>query len=160
MKKEIIECFTWLANRVSESTTYEKWSDSFCRKDVKEAMDVFLEELKKLINWEDITKEEALLLRFKVWQSDEDVDEEIGVLFKDFQHGNLTIQEYEAKVTELNNEKGLYLIPLYLLPILPVGTTVYSIFGKEVVYDGNNIDNDIRFGCLSYGIKINDDEEL
>ena len=25
---------------------------------------------------------------------------------------------------------------------------------KEIVYDGTNVDNDIRFGCLAYGINI------
>ena len=51
MKQEIINCFTWLANRVSESTTYESWSDEFSRKDIKDAMKVFLDELIKHFDW-------------------------------------------------------------------------------------------------------------
>lgn len=50
----------------------------------------------------------------------------------------------------------LYLIPLYLLPIIPVGTKLTSISGDKVIYDGTNIDKDILFGCLAYGIKIDE----
>ena len=80
-----------------------------------------LEDLKKYINWEDMTKEDARELRFGIWSDD---------------------------------MPDLYLIPLYLLPILPIGTKVVDIFGEEIIYDGTNIDNDARFGCLAYGIII------
>lgn len=53
----------------------------------------------------------------------------------------------------------LRLIPLYLLPVLPIGTKVISINGREIIYDGNNIDNDHRFGCLAYGIIIKQYEQ-
>ena len=52
------------------------------------------------------------------------------------------------------NEPDLYLIPLYLLPILPIGTEVTCINGENLIYDGHNINTDIRFGCLTYGIKV------
>ena len=51
-------------------------------------------------------------------------------------------------------DPNLYLIPLYLLPIIPVGTELISIFGKKIIYDGNNVDKDIRMGCIAYGIEI------
>lgn len=54
-----------------------------------------------------------------------------------------------------NDVPDLYLIPLYLLPILPVGTEVTSIFQEKIIYNGNNIDNDVRGGCLAYGLIIN-----
>lgn len=54
-----------------------------------------------------------------------------------------------------NKESNLYLLPLYILSIVPVGTKLISINGREVIYDGNNIDTDIRFGYLAYGIVIN-----
>lgn len=154
MKEEIFDCLAWLANRVSESTTYDSWSDSFCRKDVKDAMNVFLNELKKHIDWDNLTDEDCNAMRFGRWQNKEDVEEEISYLTKKLKDGKLTIQEYEKKVEEQRNTIGVRLIPLYLLPILPEGTKLYSIFGKEIIYDGNNVDKDIRFGCLAYGIKI------
>lgn len=52
------------------------------------------------------------------------------------------------------DQPDLYLIPLYLLPILPIGTEVTCINGRTFIYDGTNIDNDVRFGCIAYGITI------
>ena len=51
------------------------------------------------------------------------------------------------------NTLGLRLIPLYLYPSLPIGITLTSIGGEEIVFDGSNIDTDVRFGCLAWGIK-------
>lgn len=158
MKQEIIDCFTWLANRVSESTTYENWSDEYCRKDIKKAMSVFLDELKKHIDWDNLTHEDCDVLRFGRWQSAADVEEEISALAKELKDGKLTIQEYEKEVEKQRNTLGVRLLPLYILPILPVGTKVISIFGKEKIYDGNNIDKDVRFGYLAYGIKVKQEE--
>jgi hypothetical protein len=42
------------------------------------------------------------------------------------------------------------LIPLYLYPSLPIGITLTSIGGEEIVFDGSNIDIDVRFGCLAW----------
>ena len=43
-------------------------------------------------------------------------------------------------------------IPLWLFPLLPIGTEVISIFGDKIIYDGKNVNNDIRMGCIAYGI--------
>lgn len=154
MKTEIIDCFTWLANRVSQSTTYEGWSDAFSRKDIKDAMSVFLEELKKHIDWSNLTHEECDALRFGRWQNEADVDEEISYLTKELSECKITIQEYNKKVEEQRNTLNVRLLPLYILPILPIGTKLVSIFGTEKIYDGKNVDNDIRCGCIAYGIKV------
>lgn len=122
MKKEIINCLTWYANRISETVTYSNWSDDFCRKEIKEASEKFNNELRKHIDFFKLTREEAIELRFGKWMDDSD----------------------------------LYLIPLYLLPIIPIGTEVESIGGETIVYNGKNIDTETRFGCLAYGIHIKD----
>lgn len=119
MKKEILNCLTYLANRVSETTQYESWSDEFSRKEIKEANQKFVDEIKKHIDWENLTEEDCKELRFG----------------------------------KLDEESGIYLIPLYLFPTIPIGMKVYSINGQEIVNDGTNLDNDIRFGCIAYGIK-------
>lgn len=119
MKKEILNCLTYLANRVSETTQYDCWSDTFCRKQLKEADEIFLAEIKNHIDWENLTEEDCKELRFGRW----------------------------------DEESGVYLIPLYLFPIIPIGLKVYSINGEEIVNDGTNLDNDTRFGCVAYGIK-------
>lgn len=123
MKKKIIDCLTWYANRIAETTTYTLWPDNLCGsfKEVKEATERFLEELKKYIDFENLTEEEARELRFCQWSKE---------------------------------EPDLYLIPLYLLPILPIGIEVTCINGEKLIYDGHNIDTDIRFGCLAYGIRV------
>lgn len=121
MKKEVINCLTWYANMVAQTVQYTSWSDEFCRKEIKEAHDKFIEELKKHIDLKTLTREDAIGLRFRRW-SDE--------------------------------TPNLYLIPLWLLPIIPVGTELTCISGAKIIYDGSNIDNDIRFGCIAYGIEI------
>lgn len=122
MKKEIVNCLTWYANRVAETVQYTSWSDEFCRKEVRQATMDFVSELRKYIDFSKLTREEAVALRFGQWEEGSD----------------------------------LYLIPLYLLPIVPVGTELTCISGETVVYDGTNIDNDVRFGCIAYGIRISE----
>lgn len=52
----------------------------------------------------------------------------------------------------------IHLLPIYLLPIIPIGTKLISVIErKEITYDGNNIDNDTRAGMLAYGIEFIDD---
>lgn len=150
MKKEIINCLIWYANKVAETTQYESWSDEFCRKEIKESTDVFLDELKNHINWDNLTEEECIELRFTRWASDENVDEEIDYVRKE----GTDEADIKKKVEELERTRGLWLIPLYLLPIVPKGTELTSIFGQVVKYDGTNVDNDIRCGCIAYGIKL------
>lgn len=121
MKPEITNCLTWYANRVAETVQYSSWSDEFCRKEIKEAHDKLVEELKKHINFKTITRKEAVELRFGRWSDD---------------------------------TPNLYLFPLWLLPVIPVGTELTSILGEKIIYNGSNVDNDIRFGCIAYGIEI------
>ena len=121
MKPEIMNLLTWYANKVAETVQYTNWSDEFCREETKKATDRFLDELKKYIDFDNLTEEEAQELRFGKWSDD---------------------------------EPDLYLVPLYLLPVLPIGTKLTCINGQKIVYDGHNIDNDIRFGCLAYGVRV------
>lgn len=121
MKKEIRNCLTWYANKVAETVQYKSWSDEFCRKEIEESTNKMLEELKKHIDFDNLTIEEAIELRFARWSED---------------------------------QPDLYLIPLYLLPIIPIGTKLTTIGGEQLEYDGTNVDNDIRFGCIAYGITI------
>ena len=92
-------------------------------------------------------------MRFGSWQSAEDVEEEISILQSEYEKRHLTKEEFDKKVAEQKNTLGLRLIPLYLYPSLPIGITLTSIGGEEIVFDGSNIDTDVRFGCLAWGIK-------
>ena len=156
MKKEIVNCLTWYANKVAETVQYESWSDEFARKEVKESTDKFLDELKKHIDWSNLTEETLKELRFCRWASDEDIDNEIAEMKKEsditayFAEG----ETLEDKVASLERTKGLWLVPLYILPIVPIVTELISISGHTVQFDGNNVDKDIRGGCIAYGIKL------
>ena len=83
----------------------------------------------------------------------EDIEEEISCLQSALDKGHLTKEEFDKKVANEKNTLGLRLIPLYLYPSLPIGITLTSIGGEERVFDGSNIDTDIRFGCIAWGIK-------
>lgn len=121
MKIEIIECLTHYANSIAETVQYGCWSDEFARKKVKNATDLFLENFKNYIDWDDLTKDEALELGFRKWSKE---------------------------------QPDLYLVPLYLLPILPIGTELTDIFGGKIVHDGKNVYNDNRAGLITYAIEI------
>lgn len=70
-----------------------------------------------------------------------------------FNDGHLTKEEFDKEVVNKKNTIGLYLIPLYLYPSLPIGITLTSIGGEEMVFNGKNIDTDMRFGCIVWEIK-------
>lgn len=121
MKMEIANCLSWYVNKVAETVQYESWSDEMARNENRKYMSMMLEELKRHIDWNKLTREEAFELRFRLW--DEDMPD-------------------------------LFLIPLYLLPIVPIGTELTTINGDKVLYLGDNVDKDTRFGCIAYGIEI------
>ena len=121
MKKEIQKCLTWLANMSSQVIVYENWSDEYKTTKTKEVFNVFYEELKKHIDFNNLTVEEARELRFGRWSE------------------------------ELPN---LWLFPLYLVPIIPEGLEIMYIDGEKGIFKKDEMDNDIRFGCVAYGIEI------
>lgn len=61
-----------------------------------------------------------------------------------------------------DEESNILLVPLWAYDLLPVGQEMQCISGESIVVkDGyknsdsvHYIDNDIRFGCISYGFKI------
>lgn len=65
----------------------------------------------------------------------------------------LTVDELkEMRFGKWDDESNLWLIPLWFVPLLPVGIELTTISGEKVKYTGDNIDLDIRFGCIAYGI--------
>lgn len=123
MKKEVRNHLTWLANKLSEVYFYKGWEDDFKVEKINKTYDEFYESLKEnnVIDFNSLTKEEAIELRFSLW----------------------------------SKETQLYLIPLYLAPLIPAGTELTSITGDTVIFESiESIDLDNRFGCLGFGIKF------
>lgn len=123
MQKEIINHFTWLANKLSESNTYESWTDELRVQELKDGFRTFYTSLinNKLIDLEKLTIEEAKELRFRKWD-DEHPD--------------------------------LWLFPLWIVPLIPEGMTVYNLNGEARKYEKDKFDNDIRYGCVAYGVML------
>lgn len=113
----------------------------------------FKNSLRKILIGMLLRKEQCKALHFGSWQSKEDVEVEIHILQSEFEKGHLTKDEFDKKVANEKNTLELRLIPLYLYPSLPIGITLTSIGGEEIVFDGSNIDTDVRFGCIAWGIK-------
>lgn len=69
------------------------------------------------------------------------------------------VDDYGFGIWSECGDDTLYLIPLILLPIIPVGTSLTSIMDNNIVFyrDENgrpNIDIDVRGGLLAYGVKL------
>ena len=65
----------------------------------------------------------------------------------------LTVYDLEEmRFGRWDDESDLWLIPLWFVPLLPVGIELTSIGGTKVTYTGDNIDLDSRFGCIAWGI--------
>src|SRR5574344_319614 len=113
MKKEIRNCLTWYANKIAETVQYP-WRDSFCRKEINEATKEFLGELKKYINFEELTEEDCKELRFGNWADEKSAEEDIARYKTKLDNHKLSLNEYEEMVTSVKRTIGLKLIPLYL----------------------------------------------
>ena len=152
LEDKVNNTLKWLANQIASIQVYH-WDEEYKKKSFNDAWQKVQGQFKKGIDWNTLTESQCKALHFGSWQSDEDVEEEISLIRYEFGAGHLTKEEFEKKVANEKNTLGLRLIPLYLYPSLPIGITLTSIDGEEIVFDGSNIDTDIRFGCLAWGIK-------
>jgi hypothetical protein len=55
-----------------------------------------------------------------------------------------------------DEESNLMLIPLWLLPFISNGVELTSISGDTATVGTDDIDNDVRFGCIAFGVYAND----
>lgn len=124
MEKALVNHFTWLVNRLSQLNTYN-WDANYKESELKDAFNTFYKSLKKESNNHLID-----LSRMTV-----ETAKEMG--FKKW-----------------DDNSDLYLFPLWFMPLIPIGTEVTTIFGNKIIYNGTNLDNDIRFGCTAYGIEL------
>ena len=94
----------------------------------------------------------------KIKQNKEVFDTFYSELKKHIDITKLTIEEAkELRFRRWDEElPDLWLFPLYLVPLIPEGLEVMSISGDKFKYEKDKADNDIRFGCVAYGIEIKD----
>ena len=94
----------------------------------------------------------------KIKQNKEAFDTFYSELKKHIDITKLTIEEAkELRFRRWDEElPDLWLFPLYLVPLIPEGLEVMSISGDKFKYEKDKADNDIRFGCVAYGIEIKD----
>ena len=152
LEKKVNNTLKWLANQIACIQVYH-WDEEYKKKSLNDAWQKAQEQFKKDINWNTLTENQCNALHFGRWQSEEDIEEEISLIQSEFEKGHLTKEEFDKKVENEKNTLGLRLIPLYLYPSLPIGITLTSIDGEEIVFNGSNIDTDVRFGCIAFGIK-------
>lgn len=152
LENKVNNTLKWLANEIACIQVYN-WDEEYKKKSLNNAWQKVQEQFKKDINWDTLTESQCKALNFGRWQSEEDIEEEISFIQSELDKGHLTKEEFDKEVANERKTLGLRLIPLYLYPSLPTGITLTSIFGEEIVFDGKNIDPDIRFGFISWGIK-------
>ncbi|MGL5153113.1 MAG: hypothetical protein ACRC7N_21340 [Clostridium sp.] len=114
-----------------------------------------------------LTNKVSEVNEFKNWQNDFKVKEVEGAFDKFYSSlkankhidlENLTVYEAEElRFCKWSDElPTLYLFPLWIVPLIPEGMEVKSISGNTFKYSKDSADNDVRFGCVAYGIEIGD----
>lgn len=69
---------------------------------------------------------------------------------------NLTLKEAkELRFGRWSNESDLWLIPLWLFPLIPEDLELTSIGGQKGLV--SEVDTDTRFGCLAWGIILKEE---
>ena len=152
LEEKVNNTLKWLANKIACIQVYH-CNEEYKKEHLNDAWKKVQKQFNEDIDWNTLTESQCKALHFKSWKSKEDVKEEISCLQSELDKGHLTKEEFDKKVANEKNTIGLRLIPLYLYPSLPIGITLTSIDGEEIVFNGSNIDIDVRFGCLAWGIK-------
>ena len=123
---------------------------------VKQATKELFHNLNEHIDWKELTVLDAYRLGFRPWMDDKSIDHEIELIRND---NGWSDEEKQEKILNLERVRDLYLIPIYILPIIPAGVEFTSIDGDTLMWDGDNVeDRDTRFGCLAWGIKLKEDK--
>lgn len=93
---------------------------------------------------------------FKIKENKASFEKFYKELEKQIDFTKITIEEAkELRFQKWDEEQpNLWLFPLWLVPIIPEGLEVTDISGNKYKYEKDKEDNDIRFGCVAYGIEI------
>jgi hypothetical protein len=119
------------------------------------------------VDWTNLNLETAEALGFMRWSSDEDIDDAIQEI-KDSYAENNKVMSYlegntmEEKIANVEKTRYLWLLPAYILCLIPEGLHLVSISGKELVYEtcpeNVSLIKDFRLGVSSWGITFSEEE--
>lgn len=117
------------------------------------------DEIKNCLTWLVNKISETIIYdwnnEFKLQQNKKSFNKFYEELKRHIDFTKLTIEEAkELRFGKWDEESNLWLFPLYLVPIIPEGLEVVDIGGNKYKYEKATADNDIRFGCVAYGIEI------
>ena len=84
MKKEIMDMFVHYVNVVSRTVQYDGWPDDFCRGYINEKTMDFLSALRKMFDFQSLTKEDAISLGFALWSRYTPEDPTNSVLYASY----------------------------------------------------------------------------
>lgn len=152
--KEIQKRVVWTLNRMVQGV-YFGWSQESCLNNMREAIMNFNDSMKRenLIDWRNLTVEDCKALGFAAWISDDCINEKMDEIQDLFEKGKIDEGEVVKEAMKANNQRGLYLIPLYLFDQIPEGMSLYDIDGELFCFDREKADKETRWGCLAYGVR-------
>jgi hypothetical protein len=132
------------------STMNKPISDENKLEFIKQIIEFFENALKEAIDWDNLTQEDAEMLGFIPWTDDEGIEEEI----KNINNSDKIENDLKPiKIENVENTRNLWLIPQYLINLIPPELDVVNIFGdKDKAMNLVDQNDDERFGVLCYGI--------
>ena len=130
-KNKILSIIEGVLTMLVMPTEYkEYWSDEYSRKHNSEYVARLGKGLSREINFNTLTKSDLEFLGFE------------------------KATNYKGAHVNPITDENKYAIPLYIVPAIPVGTKLYSLFSdKEIIYDRENIDLETCLGVIAWCLK-------
>lgn len=117
-------------------------------------------EIQNCLTWLANKNAETYMYLWDVEYKEDQIKKNYDIFYdelkKHIDFAKITVEEAKELRFQRWDEElpDLWLFPLYLVPIIPEGLEVMSISGDKYKYEKVTADNDIRFGCVAYGIEI------
>lgn len=183
-KKYVITAFTIFANKIEETIQYKNWTDEECRQYIKDALwnmqcacteikNFSSEEMDQILE-DDHTKNileimkdyrrnvaENCRSRYSDQECREKVktsrDKMLSKLSLYIPWMDMTRNDAEYFLFSHDENLDIYLIPFYLIDLIPQNIELISIRNKKIDTSNDDFkkDNDHRGGYLAYGIRVN-----
>lgn len=182
--KYVISTFTTFANKIEETIQYRNWTGGECREYIKDALwnmqracteikNFSSEEMDQILE-DDRTKNILETMKayysdiaenHRIQYSDQECREKVKTsrdkmlselsLFIPWM--DMTRNDTEYFLFSYDEDNDIYLIPFYLIELIPNHIKLISINNKEIDTSNDDFkkDNDHRGGYLAYGIRVN-----